>query len=360
MISSYADNSLLDRDFAFWSFLMFLPWLFLMYYPAGTTEKDNKMAQTNPMPMGPWKVSIWRTALPISTGSSDRLQRWRGSVSSGTHFSSVLCLLQITVYDQEYFQGRRMEFTASCQNIMECGMENIRSLKVECGAYVSRDPPNSADSESSYSETLKKNVWRFFCMPLISLFVFLTVCSQLGGLRALQLLRPAVRPGEGRLPPLWGLQRQQLLPHWEDDLLQAHLLRCRFDVQPELSCCARPPSISSCAESPSSLLLCAEPQGVPYDHLWEGEHDGPSVRAVRRLSFPAGHGLDEQRGWIHASSDWSVSLRGCVMGTDGLWASANVMWQPLAVCGTRRRDQGSILALYSHFDHNTECSTTLS
>ncbi|XP_023268693.1 beta-crystallin A3-like [Seriola lalandi dorsalis] len=57
------------------------------------------MAQTNPIPMGPWKI---------------------------------------TVYDQEYFQGKRMEFTASCQNIMECGMENIRSLKVECGAYVSR------------------------------------------------------------------------------------------------------------------------------------------------------------------------------------------------------------------------------
>uniref|UniRef100_A0A3B4GMA6 Beta-crystallin A1-like n=1 Tax=Pundamilia nyererei TaxID=303518 RepID=A0A3B4GMA6_9CICH len=55
------------------------------------------MALTNPMPMGPWKI---------------------------------------TVYDQEYFQGRRMEFTASCQNIMECGMENIRSLKVECGAWV--------------------------------------------------------------------------------------------------------------------------------------------------------------------------------------------------------------------------------
>lgn len=48
-------------------------------------------------------------------------------------------VLQITVYDQEHFQGRRMEFTACCQNIMECGMENIRSLKVECGAYVTRD-----------------------------------------------------------------------------------------------------------------------------------------------------------------------------------------------------------------------------
>lgn len=43
------------------------------------------------------------------------------------------------MYDQQHFQGRRIEFTACCQNIMECGMENIRSLKVECGAYVSTD-----------------------------------------------------------------------------------------------------------------------------------------------------------------------------------------------------------------------------
>ncbi|XP_035290690.1 beta-crystallin A1-like [Anguilla rostrata] len=55
------------------------------------------MASTNPMPMGPWKI---------------------------------------TVYDQEYFQGRRVEFTACCQNIMECGLDNIRSVKVECGAWV--------------------------------------------------------------------------------------------------------------------------------------------------------------------------------------------------------------------------------
>uniref|UniRef100_A0A671P4D1 Crystallin, beta A1b n=1 Tax=Sinocyclocheilus anshuiensis TaxID=1608454 RepID=A0A671P4D1_9TELE len=42
----------------------------------------------------------------------------------------------ITVYDQEHFQGRRCEFTACCQNIMEYGMETVRSLKVECGVWV--------------------------------------------------------------------------------------------------------------------------------------------------------------------------------------------------------------------------------
>lgn len=53
--------------------------------------------------------------------------------------SASVCSPQVTVYDQEYFQGSRMEFTASCQNIMEYGMENIRSLKVECGVCVSID-----------------------------------------------------------------------------------------------------------------------------------------------------------------------------------------------------------------------------
>ncbi|CAM4670727.1 unnamed protein product [Leuciscus chuanchicus] len=43
---------------------------------------------------------------------------------------------RITVYDQEHFQGRRCEFTACCQNIMEFGMETVRSLKVECGAWI--------------------------------------------------------------------------------------------------------------------------------------------------------------------------------------------------------------------------------
>ncbi|KTF93459.1 hypothetical protein cypCar_00021233, partial [Cyprinus carpio] len=61
-----------------------------------STEITSRMALTNPMPLGPWKA----------------------------------------IYDQENFQGKRMEFTSACQNIMECGMNNVRSLKVECGAWV--------------------------------------------------------------------------------------------------------------------------------------------------------------------------------------------------------------------------------
>ncbi|XP_049557888.1 beta-crystallin A3 [Orcinus orca] len=58
-----------------------------------------KMAQTNPMPgsVGPWKI---------------------------------------TIYDQENFQGKRMEFTSSCPNVSERSFDNVRSLKVECGAWI--------------------------------------------------------------------------------------------------------------------------------------------------------------------------------------------------------------------------------
>ncbi|GCB63328.1 hypothetical protein scyTo_0000140 [Scyliorhinus torazame] len=45
-------------------------------------------------------------------------------------------VFKITVYDQENFQGKRMEFTASCKNIMDCGFDNIRSLKIDCGAWA--------------------------------------------------------------------------------------------------------------------------------------------------------------------------------------------------------------------------------
>lgn len=137
-------------------------------------EKKDKMAQTNPMPMGPWKVSIWRTCLtlyhPSAQGTATTFNAWLGTVVflllcifSPTVIHGFFCALQITVYDQEYFQGRRMEFTACCQNIMECGMENIRSLKVECGAYVSRElfltfGPTTADLKTKM-EKLFFGLW---------------------------------------------------------------------------------------------------------------------------------------------------------------------------------------------------------
>ncbi|XP_023411894.2 beta-crystallin A3 [Loxodonta africana] len=63
------------------------------------TLPTTKMAQTNPMPgsIGPWKI---------------------------------------TIYDQENFQGKRMEFTSSCPNVSERNFDNVRSLKVECGAWI--------------------------------------------------------------------------------------------------------------------------------------------------------------------------------------------------------------------------------
>uniref|UniRef100_K7F946 Crystallin beta A1 n=1 Tax=Pelodiscus sinensis TaxID=13735 RepID=K7F946_PELSI len=40
---------------------------------------------------------------------------------------------QLTAYDQENFQGKKMEFTSACSNTVERGFDTVRSLKVDCG-----------------------------------------------------------------------------------------------------------------------------------------------------------------------------------------------------------------------------------
>ncbi|XP_043940021.1 beta-crystallin B1-like [Protopterus annectens] len=43
---------------------------------------------------------------------------------------------KMTVYEQENFQGRCMEFTGECLNICDSGFERIRSIRVDCGPWV--------------------------------------------------------------------------------------------------------------------------------------------------------------------------------------------------------------------------------
>ncbi|CAL8388857.1 unnamed protein product [Arctogadus glacialis] len=43
---------------------------------------------------------------------------------------------QVTVFEQEHFQGHCQEFTSECCNIQDCGLDNIRSIRVESGAWV--------------------------------------------------------------------------------------------------------------------------------------------------------------------------------------------------------------------------------
>ncbi|OBS75124.1 hypothetical protein A6R68_14324 [Neotoma lepida] len=44
--------------------------------------------------------------------------------------------VQMVVWDEEGFQGRRHEFTAECPSVLELGFETVRSLKVLSGAWV--------------------------------------------------------------------------------------------------------------------------------------------------------------------------------------------------------------------------------
>jgi len=43
---------------------------------------------------------------------------------------------KVTVFDREHFQGKSLEFTSECSNIHNCGLDNIRSIRVESGAWV--------------------------------------------------------------------------------------------------------------------------------------------------------------------------------------------------------------------------------
>ncbi|TNN32437.1 Beta-crystallin A3 [Liparis tanakae] len=43
---------------------------------------------------------------------------------------------KVTVFEGEHFQGHCQEFTSECCNIHNCGLDNIRSIRVESGAWV--------------------------------------------------------------------------------------------------------------------------------------------------------------------------------------------------------------------------------
>lgn len=45
-----------------------------------------------------------------------------------------VCVCQVTVFEQEHFQGKCQELTSECRNIQERGFDNIRSIRVESGA----------------------------------------------------------------------------------------------------------------------------------------------------------------------------------------------------------------------------------
>ncbi|XP_039361140.1 beta-crystallin A4 [Mauremys mutica] len=45
-------------------------------------------------------------------------------------------LWKIVVWDEEFFQGRRQEFTAECYDVRACGFQTLRSFKIESGAWA--------------------------------------------------------------------------------------------------------------------------------------------------------------------------------------------------------------------------------
>ena len=65
--------------------------------------------------------------------------------------------------------------------------------------------------------------------------------------------------------------------------------------------------VASVWRASRSLSVSAVSPKQPHDDLREGELHGPQHRAVRRLPLPAGHGLVQTRGGLHARAVWRVS-----------------------------------------------------
>lgn len=70
--------------------------------------------------------------------------------------------------------------------------------------------------------------------------------------------------------------------------------------------------------------MVTEPQGVQDGAVWEGELHGTPVGDKWWLPLSAGHGLGQQRDWIHAGSERRVSLSLCPQMNHSLQASD--MW----------------------------------
>lgn len=63
-----------------------------------------------------------------------------GKKEAGRERGPALCVLtptrrspQIVVFEQENFQGKKMEFTAECLNLGERGFDRVRSVIINSG-----------------------------------------------------------------------------------------------------------------------------------------------------------------------------------------------------------------------------------
>lgn len=81
---------------------------------------------------GHWKVSLKTQIFRVFPINKQTNKLKCFYVSASAHMPPFP--LQIIVFDEECFQGRRHEFTSECCNVMEFGFETVRSLRVESGA----------------------------------------------------------------------------------------------------------------------------------------------------------------------------------------------------------------------------------
>ncbi|CAB1326961.1 unnamed protein product [Coregonus sp. 'balchen'] len=105
----------------------------------------------------------------------------------------------VTVFEQEHFQGKCQEFTSECCNIHDCGLDNIRSIRVESGAWVGFEHHDFQGQQfilergeyphwDSYSGSLSYHVERLMSLRPI----YCALCDDYPSLRAMGWCMPEV------------------------------------------------------------------------------------------------------------------------------------------------------------------------
>lgn len=199
--------------------------------------------------------------------------------------TQTLVLPQVTVFEQEHFQGKCQEFTSECCNIQQCGFDNIRSIRVESGAWV-----NTVLAQNMRWGTI--SVWLdvlFFTAG----WVMSTMTSRASSLSWREESTLTGMLTVETCPTTW---RDSCLLDPSTALWDIHLHNLKIG-----NVC-----IFICVISFFFFFPVSPEQS--YDHVWEGELHGPQCWAVWRLPLSAGHGMVSPWSGLHACAVWRVSV----------------------------------------------------
>lgn len=205
------------------------------------------MALNNPNPLGPWKVSVtschgWLTTSRFLLISCLAWRcQWHVCVSVHTSVCARgMCILHVCIC---VLLSRSQFTTRKTSKGSVWSLPRPARTSWSVASTTSAPWRWSVERESNNNSHRRKlptvntstchciYIWFYNCTngPSCCVYMCSSACwGQLGRIWALQLLWTAVCAGERRVSSLGVVERQQRLPHWEDDVLPPHLLCCEF------------------------------------------------------------------------------------------------------------------------------------